>query len=141
MTSYTYMPNKITYLNTDLDVKSSNDLTSFLAELENKEVSAIHSEKDKDGIWFCILETWQDFTEPEECIISLLDTIDSSSPKHKAIWENCLSREFNIGYECGKAPWGFQNALSPNTLKRLADANSSLKITIYPEDRELLKKN
>ena len=126
------MSHKITYLNTDLDIKSSRDLTTFIKELENNEVSPIHSEQDEDGIWFYILETCQDFKGPEECITFLLDVLDSLSPQNKTIWESCLSKEFNIGYDCGDKPWGFQNALSAQTLQRLADSNSSLKITIYP---------
>jgi hypothetical protein len=45
----------------------------------------------------------------------------------------CSRREFNIGYDCGREPWAFNQVLSAQLLSRIAAARASLRVTLYPD--------
>ena len=89
-----------------------------------------------DGKWYARFEIAEslppDNDEPEETIRRLLDAIEALDGGARLLWTTCSLREFNIGYDSGDEPWAFNNGLSAETLKRIADVGGSLRITIYP---------
>lgn len=129
------MDGEICYLNTDLDLTSAEDLAELAAALERGGVYPLHVTRGDDGLWYSILETNEQFQEPESSIAVMLAAIELLTPDLRLVWNRCSQRDFNIGYDCGDRPWAFNQGLSTDVLGRIAAAGATLRITLYP-DRE-----
>jgi hypothetical protein len=125
----------ISYLNTDLDLTSADDLTALAAAFEAAGVFPLHLTRREDGLWYACFETDEQHTEPEPNIAAMLAVVESLAPPLRPVWAACSRREFNIGYDCGLEPWAFNQGLSAELLGRMAAAGASLRVTLYP-DRE-----
>ena len=88
-----------------------------------------------DGLWYATFETSTQFAEPEPNIAAILGIVESLARPLRSVWDGCAQREFNIGYDCGDEPWGFNQALPADLLARMAAVGASLRVTLYP-DRE-----
>lgn len=123
----------IRYLNTDLDLVGSVALDTLAAALEALGVFPLHCERSDDGLWYCTLETEKhDHTEPESNIAEMLSAIESLPDELMQTWGECSKREFNVGYDCGDEPWAFNQGLSNDTLRRLAQCGATFRVTLYP---------
>lgn len=131
------MDDTICYLNTDLDLTSTEDLTSLAAALAKKGVCPLHTTHGEDGLWYATFEVYRRQSEPEQDIADMLKVVESLGKRLRAIWLGCSRREFNIGYDCGSKPWAFNQGISNQLLKRMAAAEASLRITIYPPARNV----
>jgi hypothetical protein len=124
----------IQYLNTDLELISTRELTSLAKGLTRRGMFALRVDQEPDGLWSAWFETNDEFENPESTICAMLETIESLPAAAGAVWKACRTREFNIGYDCGDKPWPFNNQITSNTLKRVAKAGASIRITIYPRE-------
>jgi hypothetical protein len=130
-------PPKIQYLNTDLDLVAAFDLTGLTAALELLGVFPLHVTEGEDGFWSSYLETEKhDHTEPDANIREMLTAIESLPPEAMEAWNACTTREFNVGYDCGDEPWAFNQGLSNDTLRRMAQCGATFRVTIYPYREE-----
>jgi hypothetical protein len=122
----------ICYLDTDLDLTSPYELTALAATLKSRGVWPLHVTRGADGIWCARFETHDQYTEPESNIAAMLAVVESLGEPHRADWQGCTQREFNIGYDCGVEPWAFNQGLSCSLLGRVAAVGASLRWTLYP---------
>ena len=129
------MDNTICYLNTDLDLVCSDDLTELANAFDAAGSPPLHVTKGDDGKWYASFETDEQHAEPAENISQMLSIIESLTDPLRSLWTRCTVREFNLGYDCGDEPWAFNQSLSADLLGRLAAIGASLRITLYP-DRE-----
>jgi hypothetical protein len=120
----------IQYLNTDLDLVCDVDLAMLAAEMESRGLVAV-LRAGNDGLFYVTCEDNSD-TEPEPNIKRLLDAVESLSDSAGELWARCSKREFDVGYDCGDEPWAFNQALSNDVLRRMADCGASFRITLYP---------
>ena len=97
---------------------------------------ALRVDQEQDGLWSAWFEMNDKFEDPESTISAMLDAIESLPAAARTGWEACHTREFNIGYDCGDEPWAFNNQITFKTLKRIAKAGASIRVTIYPPDRD-----
>lgn len=118
------------YLNTDLDLVSDVEPTVLASEFEARDLVA-HVTHGEDGLYYVMCEDCND-TEPEPNLIRLLDAIESLSDSAREIWDRCSKREFNVGYDCGDEPWAFNQGISNDTLRRMAECGAEFRITLYP---------
>jgi hypothetical protein len=125
----------IRYINTDLDLTSPEDLTALAATFRAQGVPPLYVTAGDNGLWYATFETNDDYDEPEPNIAAMLAVIESLKESVRGMWWACTRREFNIGYDCGSKPWAFNNGLSRETLRRMADVGTSLHITLYPRRR------
>ncbi len=123
----------IHYLNTDLDLKSIEDLTEFASALEASGVFPLHVERGDDRLWYASFETEEQHTEPESNIAEMLAVIESLNPLLQLVWSGCSLREFNVGYDCGAEPWAFNQGLSAGLLAQMGAVGASLRLTLYPD--------
>jgi hypothetical protein len=126
---------KIKYLNTDLDLVAAFDLTPLASALEARGVFPLHVTIGGGEAWYSTLEVetmGPKLESPEVTIRSMLDAIEALDGEMREHWTQCSKREFNIGYDCGDEPWAYNDGLSHETLKRIAQAGASLRITLYP---------
>lgn len=126
----------ITYLNTDLDLVSTDDLTELAEVFKSQGVYPLHVTHGGDGLWYSVFEASLDQHEPESHISKMLSVIEQLSPELRMAWEKCSLRVFDLGYDCGLRPWAYNQGLSTALLARIAAAGATLRITIYPETRE-----
>jgi hypothetical protein len=124
--------NTISYLNTDLDLASAEDLHPLAEALHSSGLFPLHIAFGEDGLWHATLESEADHGEPETNIASMPAAVESLSLPHRNRWNTCTLREFNVGYDCGAEPWAFNQSLSPSLLGRVAAACVALRITLYP---------
>ncbi len=130
------MDDTIRYLNTDLDLKSTEDLTALAEAFETQGVGPLHVGSGEDGLWHATFETDEQHEKPEPNIASMIAVVESLPEQLLAVWSSCTCREFNIGYDCGSNPWAFNQVLSSQLLGRMAAAGASRRITLYPPERE-----
>lgn len=128
------MDDTIRYLNTDLDLTSTGDLTALAAAFEAHGVPPLHVTRDADGLWYARFETGEQYEEPEPNIAAMIAVVESFAEPLRAVWAGCTLREFNIGYDCGAKPWAFEQGLSSQLLGRVAAVGASLRITLYPPE-------
>ncbi|HEV3079026.1 MAG TPA: hypothetical protein VGY66_04580 [Gemmataceae bacterium] len=126
----------ICYLNTDLDLSSSDDLTALAAVFESRGVFPLHVARGDDGLWYATFEVLDQHTEPEPNIAVMVAVVESFGEPHRSVWLGCTLREFNIGYDCGAEPWAFNQGLSCGLLGRMAAIGASLRFTLYPHRQQ-----
>ncbi|MEE3719966.1 hypothetical protein V2H45_24830 [Tumidithrix elongata RA019] len=119
------------YLNTDLDLFATVDLTPLAAVFESQGVFPLHVTRGEDGHWSAILETDGQYEEPESSIAAMLSVIEQFDEPERSIWRVLTLCEFNIGYDCGSEPWAFNQGLSNALLQRMAKVGASLRVTLY----------
>lgn len=129
------MDRTICYLNTDLDLISTEDLTALAAAFEGRGAPPIRVTHETDALWYATFETTAQFAAPEPNIAAMLSIVESLAQPLRLMWDGCTRREFNIGYDCGGKPWAFNQGLPADLLGRMAAAGASLRVTLYP-DRE-----
>jgi hypothetical protein len=127
------MDGKISYLNTDLDLTSPEDLTALSKVFESQGVFPLHVTHGEDGRWYATFEGVDQHTEPEPSIAAMVAVAESLRRPYRSVWRGCTQREFNIGYDCGAQPWAFNQGLSCGLLERIAAIGASLRWTLYPE--------
>jgi hypothetical protein len=125
----------ISYVNTDLDLISSDELTALAAVFESRGLVPLHVMRRDDGLWYATFETEDQHAEPEPNIAAMVAVAEALAEPHRSMWLACARREFNIGYDCGTTPWAFTQGLSSPLLARVAAVGASLRVTLYP-DRE-----
>ena len=126
------MADPFKYLDTDLDLLSSTNLSTLAAALGARGVRALDVVELTTGGWWARFESEEQFEAPEPNIAAMLDAIEKLDEPLRAVWFQCEKREFNAGYDCGLEPWGFQQGLSPELLARMAAARASFHVTLYP---------
>ena len=131
------MDGTITYLNTDLDLVSTDDLRPLAASLAARGLFTLHVERREDGRWYASFETDEQLSEPEPTIAAMLMAVESLTELHRAMWWACTRREFNIGFDCSTTPRAFTQTLSSSLLRRIVALDASLGVTLYAErDRD-----
>lgn len=121
----------IKFLNVDLDVRHTEPLDWLVRYFASRRIHVItHTATDER--WLAIFETSPSPETPDECARLLLEGIEQMGKPTREKWDKC-SREFNVGYNVGNAPWAFNQALSPGTVHRIASAGAGLRLTLYPQ--------
>jgi len=114
---------EIRYLNVDLIIQSRVDLTPIVNHFGDG-IFVLHN-GEKDDLYYAYLETAKDHSEPNEAIDAFCSLIETLGTKEKNIWENALSRTFDIGYESGKTPDRVSTDISPAVIERVAKCGAS----------------
>jgi hypothetical protein len=128
------MDGVITYLNTDLDLTSDQDLTLLADAFKVGGAPPLHGvTRADDGLFYAMFETAESYNEPEPNIAVMVAIVESLAAPRRLVWDGCSRREFNIGYDCGAEPWAFNQGLSSDLLGRVAALGASLRVTLYPD--------
>lgn len=126
------MKHEIRYLTTDLDLRASFDLAPLADALTQLGLLGRHQGPLPNGSWSAQFASAVWLSEPDSDIGAMLTAIEALNEPNKRLWAACTSRDFDIGYDCGDTPWGFNQQLLPATLARMGAIGASLLITIYP---------
>jgi hypothetical protein len=104
--------------------------------LEANGLYSLHAGVGDDGNWYATLEINDvadevlHLRQPELTIVAMLAAIEALDVSARAIWDACMSRTLDIGYQCGGV-WG-RNGLTNSTLTRLTALGMEVAITLYP---------
>lgn len=123
----------IRYINTDLELLSREDISDLIDFLKSNGMYILHNlvnESGKNDAW---LELDLDSNKAQETIRLMIDVLLKMEGKARKQWELCEKKDFNIGFDCGSEPWAFNEELPDTLIKKVAEFNAGIKITIYPE--------
>lgn len=124
------------YLNTDLDLVAEQDLTLLVQALEANGFYSLHAGVGDDGKWYATLEINEvaddalHLRQPELTIVVMLDAIEALDTTARALWDACMSKTVDIGYQCGDGVQ-VRNALTNATLSRMGALGMGMSITLY----------
>ena len=68
--------------------------------------------------------------QPELTIEVMLDAIEALDAPARAIWDACMTKTVDIGYQCGGLR--SRNGLTNKTLTRLTALGMDVTISLYP---------
>jgi hypothetical protein len=120
----------IRYLNVDLLIKSREDLSPIVEDF-GEDVLVLTNVKVGD-FFFAYFEVAESTGDPDEKINFFCELIEALSKENRKIWDNSFYRIFDIGYEGGNSNNSYSSDLRGGVIKRIAEANASVRITIYP---------
>ncbi len=96
------MPGKTRYMNTDLELWSKTKIDVLCEEFE-RTCSILHHQLCENSEWYACIESEsvdnQQATDDIQKILAVLPTLSETA---KQQWEDCHTRDFNIGFECGE---------------------------------------
>ncbi|WP_405600828.1 MULTISPECIES: hypothetical protein [unclassified Pseudoalteromonas] len=118
---------EIHFLNIDLDIESKEDIRPIV-HFWGEEVMIFRLE-EIEGTWRGSFETSED-TE-NDIVDKYHQLIMSLPPNLRAIWDGCIKRIFDFGFEAGSLPRAFQSSLSQSSISKLAEIGGAITVTIY----------
>ncbi|AQQ01450.1 hypothetical protein B0W48_17730 [Pseudoalteromonas aliena] len=118
---------EIHFLNIDLDIESKEDI-SPIVEFWGDAVMVFRLE-EAEGVWLGSFETSED--AQNDIVNKYHQLITSLPPNLRAIWDRCIKRIFDFGFEAGSSPRVFQSALSQSSISKLAEIGGAITVTIY----------
>ena len=125
---------EIRYLNVDLLVKSRTDLTPIVNEF-GEDVIVLTNGK-AGNLFHAYFEIAGSQPGPNEDIEYFCSLIEGLSRKERELWDNSISKIFDVGFESGEVPQSYSADIRPDVIKRLAKCGASIRITIYPTNIE-----
>lgn len=119
---------KIHFLNIDLEIESTIDITPIIDEWGER--VSVHRHEEIDGVHYGSFETgYIELSDIFEEYISLVEGLSRAS---REIWDKASRRDFDFGYESGTTPSDYHSRIELKHLENLAKIGGSLVITIYP---------
>ncbi|MDE3273700.1 MULTISPECIES: hypothetical protein [unclassified Pseudoalteromonas] len=122
----------IQFLNVDLEIESKQDIAQLVSDL-SKSAVVLHYDKD-DTRQLARIEASIDVTTPDKMINHLCELVESCSRNALKQWLGCTKRTFDIGFQSGKNPKCFNQALHADTLLRISALGAGMEITLYPTE-------
>ncbi len=95
--------NEIHFLNIDLDIESSIDISPIIKEWGER--ICVFRNEEIDGIYYGSFETA--CSGIDEIIAEYVSLIDGLSKSSRDIWDKALRRDFDFGYESGPTAWRY----------------------------------
>ena len=121
-----------TFLNIDLDLESTEDLSLLVKEFGTKAI--VMRAGFENGLYVASFETVKHGLN--EMIAEYGALVEGLSDEAKKLWGGCRLRRFDIGYESGAQPLNFHSSISNASLSILHALGTDLVITIYPPQAE-----
>jgi hypothetical protein len=118
------------FLNVDLEVKSREPLDPLAADL-GEEVIALFCGRWDPHTYFASFEVARLSGDADSIIHWFCVLLAGLDEEARGLWDRALARSFNLGFESGENP-RLEVTLRPETVRRVADLNAELVITIYP---------
>ena len=121
---------EIQFLNVDLELESKHDISVLVSDLK-KHAMVLHYDKD-DYRQLARIEANGEVLNPDQVINHLCELIESCSKAALKQWLSCSRRTFDIGFNSGKTPKCYSQALHADTLLRISAIGAGIEITLYP---------
>jgi hypothetical protein len=122
---------EVQYLNTDLEIESTSDLSKIVEHFGDDVL--VHHHGEIRGYQHASFSIAGSSTDADATINLFCELVESLPTEVREIWNACCARVIDVGYECGASPQTFQSQIRASTIKRVAKIGASVAITIYPE--------
>jgi len=119
------------YLNTDLEVWSTQDLQLLAQALEERGFFVLETANKRDGLWRCRFESDKDHPSPPEAILDILRVVWSLPQELRQDWLGCSSRVFDVGIESSVDTFSSTFELGDDVIGLLAKEGATLRMTLY----------
>lgn len=88
--------------------------------------------KGEDGNWHATIESdaLENLSAADD-IQKMLNVLPALPTDAKEQWDGCLSRDLNIGFDCGDT-WAYPHSLPHDVVRLVADSGCTLSLTLYP---------
>lgn len=120
-----------TYSNTDLVIRARFDFAPLVAELNRFGLDQIGAAVASGGVWRVTFEADTVHTHPSQAIDRMLDVVEGLDAEHRLIWDECIDRRFDLGFEGCDESFYSRWEIGASRLRRLASVNASFIITVY----------
>jgi hypothetical protein len=126
----------IQYLNTDLEIRSKEDLTPIITAF-GKNVFVLHH-GPMEGMHHAAFELSSDSAshDPIQATSRYCDLVENLPTVVRQIWDNCAVRVIDIGIESGLSPRYYRFEVPESTMERVAALGANLAVTIYAMQEE-----
>jgi hypothetical protein len=113
------------FLNVDLDLRSTQDLTSLL-EAMKAHAFTLHHEADHAR-----LELRDHPDEVDGTLLGFIAAVEALPPPARALWDQCEERALDIGIQAGATPHSTTFSIAATTVEKLARIGATLCFTVY----------
>ena len=121
---------EIRYINTDLEIESTEDLTPIIEALGENAFVLHHG--PIEGLNHASFElTDDDSSDPDGAINRYCDLVENLSTPARKIWNNCATRILDIGVESGSSPHNHRFEVQQRTINRVSGIGAGLVFTVY----------
>src|SRR5215471_18348228 len=114
------------FLNVDLDIDSSDDVTALVKAFEPH---AYALERPAGRASFELSKV--DAAGPEPIIVEFVRLVTDLPPIARGIWDRASRRVFDIGLQSSRAPHYETHRLTAETLRAVAAIGAEIAVTIY----------
>ncbi|MBM0489910.1 hypothetical protein GNZ06_01100 [Aeromonas jandaei] len=121
------------FINGDLELASEQDLQPLVDALVQGGMDCLTLHQE-GGLWHGRLELFAEegnYSEPRQLVAHLLAILAELPEPVLPLWQGCLRKEMDLGYQSGTAPI-LQNRLPASLLLGLAEQGLDLVVTLYP---------
>jgi hypothetical protein len=121
------------YIAISLDMRARFDLSVLDSEFQK---AGLHGGVSlRDGIWCAGYSTTEHCCRnPADSIDHMLRIVESLGSDARNLWDGCYSRRFDLGYCCFDTRYAYKWQVNSKLMRRLAQVNGDLVVTIYPSD-------
>jgi len=126
--------NKTHFLNIDLDIESEKDIAPLVQELSQKLIEMTYH--NCEGIYRASFESSK--SEMEDIIAAYISAIRELTFEAKCLWDGCIKREFNVGFQAENRPRSYEKSISSRSLSEIASVGGQIGITIYAPESNFI---
>lgn len=123
------MEHTLAFLNVDLDLQSSQPLTTLIQEWGEQVI--VLRDDSEDGTYYFSCELTICSSDPESLLWEFVALIKSLSPAAQTEWQQCHQRVLDCGYSSGTEPSFLQTHFSADLLQAILTAGAGLALTFY----------
>jgi len=120
---------KIQFLNVDLDLESTGDLSPIVEEFGD-DVVLMHQETE-NGVSTASFELAGKQGCADSLFAEYFRLVDSLSDAGRRAWDTCGKRVFDLGFDSGTEPNAIHEVLTQETMQELARVGGSIVVTVY----------
>jgi hypothetical protein len=118
-----------TFLNVDLEIRVQSGLEELLGHFEPLAFALHQTTQD------ALVELNAEYNSLEDCLVKLVELVQSLPEQARTIWDRCEFRRMNIGIQAGYEPHDTCFTISSRTIALLAGLQTELSFTVYaPND-------
>ena len=121
------------YINTDLVIESSNDLSQFVKRLERGGLFCLGF-REVCGQWRATFESNADEPSPESSIAILVAVTESLEPEFRMDWDKCTEKCFDVGFARPETSFSQSWTLSNQVIEGIVSLGGGVKLTIYRDE-------
>jgi hypothetical protein len=109
---------KISYITTDLDFESHEDLSPIVEEIGERALPSHNAWVNKK--YYVVLAHPADYEKPEQTVEGFCEILEGLSEASKKLWQRCSARVLDIGFDSGGTPTPYHCQLPAKLIDRVS---------------------